>query len=140
MIRLILILLLCLTTPLAAQDEKKSTGKKSKPAATAKEKPAAKEAKTSDAAADEKKADDKKEKKLDTGMLAGALKFRSIGPAFMSGRIGDIAIDQKNPNTWYVAVASGGVWKTTNAGTTFKTNLRQPKIVLHWLRYDRSFC
>ena len=38
----------------------------------------------------------------------------------MSGRIGDIAIDQKNPNTWYVAVASGGVWKTTNAGTTFE--------------------
>ena len=53
-------------------------------------------------------------------MLAGALKFRSIGPAFMSGRIGDIAIDQENPNTWYVAVASGGLWKTSNAGTTFK--------------------
>ena len=56
----------------------------------------------------------------DTQMLAGALKFRSIGPAFMSGRIGDIAIDQENPNTWYVAVASGGLWKTNNAGTTFK--------------------
>lgn len=48
-----------------------------------------------------------------------ALKLRSIGPAFMSGRIGDLAIDQKKPNTWYVAVASGGVFKTTNAGTTF---------------------
>lgn len=57
---------------------------------------------------------------LDTGMLAGAMKFRSIGPAFMSGRIGDLAVDQVQPNTWYVAVASGGLWKTTNAGTTFK--------------------
>ena len=46
-------------------------------------------------------------------------KFRSIGPAFMSGRIADIAIDPKNENTWYVAVGSGGVWKTNNAGTTW---------------------
>ncbi|WP_142783839.1 WD40/YVTN/BNR-like repeat-containing protein [Changchengzhania lutea] len=47
------------------------------------------------------------------------LKFRSIGPAFMSGRIADIAIDPNNENTWYVAVGSGGVWKTINAGTTW---------------------
>ena len=46
-------------------------------------------------------------------------KFRSIGPAFMSGRIADLAIDPTNENIWYVAVASGGVWKTVNAGTTF---------------------
>jgi photosystem II stability/assembly factor-like uncharacterized protein len=57
---------------------------------------------------------------LDTDLLSGAVKFRNIGPAFMSGRIGDVAIDQEQPNTWYVAAASGGVWKTTNAGTTFK--------------------
>lgn len=57
---------------------------------------------------------------LDTGLLAGALKFRSVGPAFMSGRIGDVAIDPVQPNTWYIAVASGGLWKTTNAGTTFE--------------------
>ncbi|MCK5004580.1 MAG: glycosyl hydrolase [Candidatus Aminicenantes bacterium] len=48
------------------------------------------------------------------------LKFRSIGPAFMSGRIADLAIDPKDTKTWYVAVGSGGVWKTTNSGTTFK--------------------
>lgn len=48
------------------------------------------------------------------------LKFRNIGPAFMSGRIADLAIDPTNENVWYVAVGSGGVWKTTNAGTTFK--------------------
>lgn len=53
-------------------------------------------------------------------LLAGAVEFRSIGPAFMSGRIGDVAIDPVEPNTWYIAVASGGLWKTTNAGTTFQ--------------------
>jgi photosystem II stability/assembly factor-like uncharacterized protein len=47
------------------------------------------------------------------------LEFRSIGPAMNSGRIGDLAIHPSDPNTWYVAVASGGVWKTINAGTTW---------------------
>ena len=57
-----------------------------------------------------------------TSFIETALKgfsFRSIGPAFMSGRIADISIDPKNENTWYVAVGSGGAWKTTNAGTTW---------------------
>jgi len=48
------------------------------------------------------------------------LELRGIGPAFMSGRIADIAVHPGDPNTWYVAVGSGGVWKTTNAGTTWK--------------------
>ncbi|MCY7296645.1 VPS10 domain-containing protein [Alteromonas sp. a30] len=48
-----------------------------------------------------------------------AMTLRHIGPAYMSGRIADIAVDQKNPSTWYVAVGSGGVWKTENAGTTW---------------------
>jgi len=47
-------------------------------------------------------------------------KFRNIGPAFMSGRIADLAVDPTNENVWYVAVGSGGVWKTTNAGVTFE--------------------
>ncbi len=47
------------------------------------------------------------------------LTLRSIGPAFMSGRIADIAIDPTHPSTWYVGVGSGGVWKTVNAGTTW---------------------
>jgi len=48
------------------------------------------------------------------------LAFRSIGPALTSGRIADIAIDPRNASTWYVAVGSGGVWKTVNAGTTWE--------------------
>ena len=48
------------------------------------------------------------------------LEMRSIGPAFMSGRIADIAIDPNDQSTWYVAVGSGGVWKTVNEGTTWE--------------------
>ena len=47
------------------------------------------------------------------------LEFRSIGPAFMSGRISDIAIHPQRQSTWYVGVGSGGVWKTENRGTTW---------------------
>jgi photosystem II stability/assembly factor-like uncharacterized protein len=47
------------------------------------------------------------------------LKFRNIGPAFMSGRVADIALNPDNENMWYVAIGSGGVWKTENAGTTW---------------------
>ncbi len=50
----------------------------------------------------------------------GGLKLRSIGPALMSGRIGDLAVNPEKPYEYYVAVASGGVWKTTNGGTTFE--------------------
>ena len=103
-----------------SSSKKKSSKKKkgdSKKDADAKQDGDAKGAEAKDG--DKKPEVEKKKKKLDTKMLAGALKFRSVGPAFMSGRIGDIAIDQQNPNTWYVAVASGGVWKTINAGTTF---------------------
>ena len=52
--------------------------------------------------------------------VAAPLRLRSIGPAFMSGRIVDIAVDPEVDSTWYLATASGGAWKTTNAGTTWK--------------------
>jgi len=48
------------------------------------------------------------------------LKFRAIGPAVTSGRVNDIAVDPRNRNIYFVAAASGGVWKTANAGTTFE--------------------
>ena len=48
-----------------------------------------------------------------------AFKLRSIGPALTSGRIADFAVNPKNPSEFYVASASGGVWKTINSGTTF---------------------
>ncbi|MEZ5293844.1 MAG: hypothetical protein R2745_22365 [Vicinamibacterales bacterium] len=48
-----------------------------------------------------------------------ALEWRAIGPAVMGGRIDDVAVDERHPSTIYVGSASGGVWKTTNAGTTW---------------------
>lgn len=49
----------------------------------------------------------------------GGLKFRHVGPALMSGRIADFAVNPDDPTEYYVAVASGGVWKTTNNGNTY---------------------
>ena len=63
---------------------------------------------------------DKEKDKSPVEQALSGFSFRSVGPAFMSGRIADIAIDPNNENIWYVAVGSGGVWKTTNAGTTWK--------------------
>jgi photosystem II stability/assembly factor-like uncharacterized protein len=48
------------------------------------------------------------------------LPLRSIGPDITTGRISDIEIDPKNPNVWYVAAASAGLWKTENRGNTFE--------------------
>ena len=61
-----------------------------------------------------------KEKKENSSIYSG-LKFRSIGPALMSGRISDIVIHPENENIWYVTAGSGGVWKTENSGTTWKS-------------------
>jgi len=53
------------------------------------------------------------------GDTFGALNFRSIGPAVTSGRIADFAVNPSNHSEYFVAAASGGVWKTTNRGVTY---------------------
>jgi hypothetical protein len=73
--------------------------------------PAAAEA----AAAEDEKPEDRVAKAV------GGFGWRALGPALMSGRIADLALDPTRPNTWYVAAGSGGVWKTDNAGTTFQS-------------------
>ncbi|CAG5083302.1 WD40/YVTN/BNR-like repeat-containing protein [Parvicella tangerina] len=60
------------------------------------------------------------EKTAYTSATFSGLKFRNVGPALTSGRVADLAVDPTNPNVYYVAAASGGVWKTTNAGTTYE--------------------
>lgn len=47
------------------------------------------------------------------------LAFRAIGPATPSGRVDDLAVLESDPSTFYVGMATAGVYKTTNAGTTF---------------------
>jgi len=88
--------------PVRARAQNKSDKKRPADAAKADDKPAA-------APASAEKLTDK---------LKG-LDFREIGPAVMGGRIDDFAVVEGNPKIVYVGVASGGVWKTTNNGTTW---------------------
>jgi hypothetical protein len=59
-----------------------------------------------------------KKSRFEASTFAG-LKLRGIGPAMISGRISDLAIHPRATSTWYVTAASGNVWKTVNAGTTW---------------------
>src|SRR5262245_49327282 len=49
------------------------------------------------------------------------LRFRNIGPATMGGRIDDFAVLESNPSVFFVATATGGLWKTMNHGTTWES-------------------
>lgn len=63
--------------------------------------------------------DKKEDKSLFKSETFNGLKFRSIGPAATSGRVVDFAVNASDINEYYVAVACGNVWKTTNSGTTW---------------------
>ena len=54
-----------------------------------------------------------------TAATFSGLRFRSIGPAIISGRVIAFAVDPSDRAKYYVGVASGGVWKTVNSGTTW---------------------
>ena len=66
-----------------------------------------------------KKAEEDPPKHYLEELSVSGLKFRTVGPALTSGRISDFAVHPERRSTYYVAVSSGGVWKTQNAGTTF---------------------
>ena len=73
------------------------------------------------AAAQSKKAREDAQKKADDPLQSislNAFRIRLIGPALTSGRIADFAVNPDNKSEFYIATASGGVWKTINAGTT----------------------
>jgi photosystem II stability/assembly factor-like uncharacterized protein len=67
----------------------------------------------------------------------GGLRFRSIGPAFTSGRVIAFAVDPGNAARYYVASASGGVWKTINNGTTWTPVFdREGSYSIGWIVLD----
>ena len=66
----------------------------------------------------EGKKEDKPKVPFSAETFAG-LTLRSIGPALTSGRVIDLAVDPTDAKRWFVAAASGGVWRTENAGTTW---------------------
>jgi photosystem II stability/assembly factor-like uncharacterized protein len=91
-----------------------------------------------DAKKDEKKEEPKEEKK--GGMTAetfSGLKFRLIGPAVASGRVIAVAVNPRNKFEYYVGVASGGVWKTVNDGTTWTPVFdKQSSYSIGWVTLD----
>jgi photosystem II stability/assembly factor-like uncharacterized protein len=56
----------------------------------------------------------------DVGTAVAGLQYRELGPAVMGGRIADLAVVESKPQIFYVGTASGGLWKTTNHGTTWE--------------------
>jgi photosystem II stability/assembly factor-like uncharacterized protein len=55
------------------------------------------------------------------GAALTGLRFRTIGPAAMSGRVLDIAVNESDPYEFYVATAAAGIWKTNDNGVTWKS-------------------
>src|SRR5579864_5836820 len=106
---------------LTAVAQEKDSDKKPPAAPEAGKKAPKKAQKADDKKKDESKDDASKDEKkpgMNADTFAG-LKFRSIGPAVASGRVMSIAVNPKNKAEYYVGVASGGVWKTVNDGTTW---------------------
>lgn len=58
-----------------------------------------------------------------------AFQWRGIGPSHMSGRVTDVEGIPWPSHTFYVATATGGIWKTTNAGTTFTPLFNQERVI-----------
>lgn len=73
----------------------------------------------SSTAADVQNALKQKQKMMGTSLVKN-VPFKNIGPSIMSGRVVDIDVNPDNPTEFYVGYASGGVWHTTNNGTTFE--------------------
>jgi photosystem II stability/assembly factor-like uncharacterized protein len=74
-----------------------------------------------------------------TAAAVAAMPLRSIGPALMGGRIADLAIHPDHPHRWYLAVGSGGVWRSDDAGISWKPIFdEQPSYSIGCVRIDPS--
>ena len=113
----------------ATKPEAAAKAEPAKPAAAKKAEPAKK--------TDEAEAEDEKPKGGWSADTWSGLELRGIGPAVTSGRIADIAVDPTDKKRWFVAVASGGVWKTDERGHHLDAGLRRRGLVLDRLRHDR---
>src|SRR6476659_9743130 len=56
---------------------------------------------------------------LEKRSIVNDVKFRSIGPSIMSGRVVDVDVNHVDPTEFYIAYATGGLWHTTNNGQSF---------------------
>ena len=63
------------------------------------------------------------------GEILKSFSFRAVGPARQNGRILHVAVNEQNPYTFYLAPSTGGIWKTSNNGTTFESILPSQSMV-----------
>lgn len=68
-------------------------------------------------------------KELASTSIANGISFRNIGPTVMSGRVADVEVSPTDPSHFYVAYASGGLWKTENNGTSFRPLFDQEMVM-----------
>ncbi len=119
--KLAVFLLVLMSSYALAQKPASASSEETKPAAT-KSKPAQKTESAKTDAPKEKDSKDAKEAESADPMSSGTfngLKLRSVGPALISGRVVSLAVNPQNKSQYFVGVASGGVWRTDNDGTTF---------------------
>lgn len=74
---------------------------------------------------------------LDEASLFKGLPWRNVGPVVQGGRVVDVESVPGEPYTFYVAYASGGLWRTTNNGVTFEPLFDdQPTLIMGDIAVD----
>src|SRR5258708_6875012 len=119
--KVVVFLLVVMSSNALGQKPEAASSEERKPAAT-KSKPAQKTESAKTDAPKEKDSNDAKEAESADPMSSGTfngLKLRSVGPALISGRVVSLVVNPQNKSQYFVGVASGGVWRTDNDGTTF---------------------
>ncbi|MEK6336064.1 MAG: glycosyl hydrolase [Acidobacteriota bacterium] len=115
---LLVAMLLALPIPALAQGKKAPRGSKTTTAPAQQPTPDPQKSPEAKKPDEEKPDENKPADPMSTATFNG-LRLRSIGPAFTSGRVIGMAVNPNNTSQYFVAAASGGVWKTVNAGTTW---------------------
>ena len=119
--RLITIASLALLIPLSIFAQAEAASQRPKPAEAVKQQPSPEPARPEPTRRPEQAGAEDENRPRDplSSPTFNGLRFRSLGPAFTSGRVSGFAVDPNNPARYFVAVSSGGVWKTINNGTTW---------------------
>jgi photosystem II stability/assembly factor-like uncharacterized protein len=79
-------------------------------------------------------------KQMQENSILKNIEFTNMGPSIMSGRVVDIEVSPSDPTIFYVAYASGGLWKTSNNGMSFtplfdkEAAITIGDIAVDWLR------
>lgn len=119
--RLITLVLIALVIPLSVFAQADQAAQKPRPEDPARQQPSPEPAKPEATKRPEQTGAEDENRPRDpmSSQTFNGLRLRSLGPAFTSGRVSGFAVDPNNPARYFVAAASGGVWKTVNNGTTW---------------------